>query len=163
MPFSVQKLLDRLPERPLRGAFLAGPLEIELYTEDPRELEPITGIEDDEDPSCAGGGLDSQLSLIWLLPENGGGRILLARFQGWVSPHLNTHGAYEAGLLELQLFLRTIEFGAGEQDEYEDYTLDGIIFLQSKPGQRLKADVTPLPIEPGGGGALFRVRPEPAK
>lgn len=162
MPFSVQKLLDRLPERPLRGAFLAGPLEIELYEEDPRELEPIISIEEDEDPSCAGGGLDSQLTLVWLRAQDGEPRRLLARSQGWSSPLLSADNAYQGGLLELQLFLRTIEFGQEEEVNYEDYTVDGMVFLQSRMGQRLRSDVAVLRLEPGGGGDLFVVRPPKA-
>lgn len=154
MAYSTAKLIARLKKRPLRARFSAAPLIVELYEEDPTLLPPMTTIEDDEDPMCAGGGLVSVLSLVWLAGSEGVAPQLLYRNQGWESPLRKGGTYYESALLELQLMLRALPDYASDM-RLEDYTVEGVLFLSSRMGFALAGQVGALELSPASGKQLL--------
>jgi hypothetical protein len=153
MPLAVKKTLAFAQTRDLLSAYQAGPLVVEIYRGDPRTLPAMTSIEDDEDPSGLGDGLDAMLSLIWLRPAQGPMQLLYSS-QGWTDLRDTVENQYEAALLELQLFLRCHD-NVGDEDDYDNYSVSGMIFLNGIFGQRMTSTFAAVPLEFGGGGDLF--------
>jgi hypothetical protein len=154
MSFSVKELLDRLPDLPLLATFKAGPLLVQLYEEDARQLPAMVRIPEGADPREAGGGLQGVLSLIWLDATAKKPAELLYRTQGWCSPPRPGFTYYEAALLELQLMLQ-VEKEIPLDESHADYTVAGLLYLDSRMGRELADHVRVLELRPGGGGDLF--------
>lgn len=154
MAFSASQLTERLGERPRLGSFRAGPLLIEVYEEDASLLPSMYELEGDEFTYQA------LLSVLWLAPlTNPDEKKLLSFYQGWASPLSPGLSLYVSTLLDLQLMLRGVD-GPEATLGFDDYSVEGLLFLSSRMGLALAEEVKKMEHREGSGGKLFYRLPD---
>jgi hypothetical protein len=155
MAFSVSALSAHLVTRPLLGRFQASNVLIHVYEEDPDLLPSMEGTHEGEEILPASKERMALLTVFYLDAQPGlYPPILLAYYQGWASLVGPGLSLYTSALLDLQLMLRSVN-GADAVLGFDDYTVEGLLFLGSRMGKMLAEKVKELELRDGGGGELF--------